>query len=300
MYQWNLGVSRELWSNAGFELQYLGSRSIHLDRSYFNNAPAPGPGPVNPRRPNQLWGQIRTIQNDLIANYHGFTGIFRQRMSHNLQMLASYTWSHTLDVSTDSNGGGAAMNDYDWHLDYGNANWDIRHRFVTSFIYDLPRLNGTNSVLRWTLGSWQANGIFTAQSGIPINVIIAADQANIGRPNQRPNLVGTPSANCGSGHLIGCINSAAFALPAPFTFGNAGRNLIFGPGLVDADFSLFKNIPINERTTFQFRAEMFNIFNHPNFANPGNPATWNTASFGNVTQTTTDNRDIQFGAKIIF
>ena len=135
-------------------------------------------------------------------------------MSHNLQMLASYTWSHTLDVSTDSNGGGAAMNDYDWHLDYGNANWDIRHRFVTSFIYDLPRLNGTNSVLRWTLGSWQANGIFTAQSGIPINVIIAADQANIGRPNQRPNLVGTPSANCGSGHLIGCINSAAFALPA--------------------------------------------------------------------------------------
>ena len=73
------------------------------------------------------------------------------------------------------------MNPYNWRQDYDNANWDIRHRFVTSFIYDLPRLNGTNSVLRWTLGSWQANGIFTAQSGIPINVIIAADQANIGR-----------------------------------------------------------------------------------------------------------------------
>jgi len=89
-------------------------------------------------------------------------------------------------------------------------------------------------------------------------------------------------------------------LPAPFTFGNAGRNLIFGPGLVNADFSLFKIIPIKERTRLQFRAEMFNIFNHPNFANPGNPATWNTASFGNITQTTTDNRDIQFGAKFIF
>lgn len=302
MYQWNLGISRELWGNAGFELQYLGSHSLHLDRSYFNNTPAPGPGSVNPRRPNQAWGQIRTIQNDLIGNYHGLTAIFRQRMSHSLQMMASYTWSHTLDVATDSNGGGAAMNDYDWHLDYGNANWDIRHRFVTTFIYDLPRFNGMNSLLRWTLGNWQANGIFTAQSGTPINVIIGPDQANIGRPNQRPNLVGTPSTNCGSGHLIGCINSTAFAMPAPFTFGNAGRNLVFGPGLVDADFSLFKNIPIKERIRFQFRAEMFNILNHPNFANPGNgsPATWNTASFGNITSTVTDNRDIQFGAKVIF
>lgn len=190
------------------------------------------------------------------------------------------------------------MNDYDWHLDYGNANWDIRHRFVTSFIYDLPRLNGTNSVLRWTLGSWQGNGIFTAQSGIPFNVTVPPDPANIGRPNQRPNVVGMPSDNCGSGHLIGCINSAAFALPAPFTFGNAGRNILYGPGLVDADFSLFKDFPIKERAKLQFRAEMFNIFNHPNFGSPN--TTLNTGSFGNITQTTTDNRDIQFGAKFIF
>ena len=300
MYQWNLGVERELWKNAGFELQYLGSHSLHLDRSYFNNTPAPGPGSVNPRRPNQNWGQIRTIQNDLIANYHGLTAILRQRMQHNLQVLASYTWSHTLDVATDSNGGGAAMNDYKWWLDYGNANWDIRHRFVTSFIYDLPALRSGNPVLRWTLENWQANGIFTAQTGMPFNVIIAPDQANIGRPNQRPNIVGTPSANCGSGHLIGCINSAAFALPAPFTFGNAGRNLLYGPGLVNADFSIFKDFPIKERAKFQFRTEMFNIFNHPNFANPGNPAVWSTASFGNITSTTTNNRDIQFGAKLVF
>ena len=300
MYQWNLGVERELWKNAGFELQYLGSHSLHLDRSYFSNRPAPGPGSVNPRRPNQNWGQIRTIQNDLIANYHGLTAILRQRMQHNLQVLASYTWSHTLDVATDSNGGGAAMNDYKWWLDYGNANWDIRHRFVTSFIYDLPALRSGNPVLRWTLENWQANGIFTAQTGMPFNVIIAPDQANIGRPNQRPNIVGTPSANCGSGHLIGCINSAAFALPAPFTFGNAGRNLLYGPGLVNADFSIFKDFPIKERAKFQFRTEMFNIFNHPNFANPGNPAVWSTASFGNITSTTTNNRDIQFGAKLVF
>ena len=297
MYQWNLGVSRELWKNSGFELQYLGSHSLHLDRSYFNNTPQPGPGSVDPRRPNQLWGQIRTIQNDEIANYHGLTTIFRQRMDRGLQVLASYTWSHSIDVSTDSNGGGAPMDAFNWRRDYGNANWDIRHRFVTSFVYDLPSVNGPN-VVRWMLGHWQANGIFTAQTGIPFNVLISPDQANIGRGNQRPNVVGTPSANCGSGHLVRCIDSSAFAMPAPFTFGNAGRNILVGPGLVDADFSVLKDFPVKERLKFQFRAEMFNIFNHPNFGNPN--TTWNTGSFGNITQTTTDNRDIQFGVKLVF
>jgi len=110
--------------------------------------------------------------------------------------------------------------------------------------------------------------------------------------------VGTPSADCGSGHLVGCIDSSAFALPAQFTYGNAGRNILVGPGLVGADFSVFRDFPIKERLKFQLRAEMFNIFNHPNFGNPN--TTWNTGSFGNITQTTTDNRDIQFGAKLVF
>jgi len=309
MYQWNLGVERELWKNAGFELQYLGSHSLHLDRSYFNNTPLPGPGAVNPRRPNQLWGQIRTIQNDETANYSGLTAILRQRMSRGLQILASYTWAHSTDVSTDSNGGGAPMDAYDWHRDYGNANWDIRHRFVTSIVYDLPSLSGKEALLRWTLGNWQANTIVTAQTGQPFNVLISPDQANIGRGNQRPDLVGTPHENCGSGHLTNCIDPSAFALPAQFTFGSAGRNILYGPGLVNFDFSLFKDFPIKERLKLQFRAEMFNIFNHPNFANPNatcstfDPLTGlcvSTGSFGRVTQTTTDNRDIQFGLKLVF
>ena len=191
------------------------------------------------------------------------------------------------------------MDAFDWHRDYGNANWDIRHRFVTSVVYDLPSLAGRSSLLRWTLGDWQANGIFTAQTGQPFNVLISPDQANIGRGNQRPDLVGTPHANCGAGHVTGCIDATAFALPAQYVFGTAGRNLLFGPGLVNMDFSIFKDFPIKERFKFQFRAEMFNIFNHPNFANPSG-LTFGTTSFGNITSTTTDNRDIQFGAKLIF
>src|SRR5262249_4742020 len=110
MHQWSFGIEPELWRSSGLELQYRGSPSLHLDRSYYNNTPYfPGPGTVASRRPNQLFGQIRTINNDEIANYQGLSFVLRQRFSHGLHFLASYTWSHTLDVTTDSNGGGAPM-----------------------------------------------------------------------------------------------------------------------------------------------------------------------------------------------
>ncbi len=299
MYQWNLGLARELSSKSGFELQYLGSHSIHLDRSFYNNQPVTlGPGSVNSLRPNQLWGRIRTIQNDETANYNGMTAIFRQRMTRGLQVLASYTWSHTLDMSTDSNGGGAPMNAYNIYGDYGDANWDIRHRFVASVVYELPKLSGQNAVVRAILGNWQINDITTLQSGMPINVGIAGDVANSGRANQRPDVVGTPSAHCNSSHLTNCIDASAFAMPAAFTFGNARRNLLTGPSLLNTDFSLFKDLPITERAKFQFRAEFFNIFNHPQLANPN--STFGTSSFGSITSIVADNRDIQFGAKLVF
>ncbi|MDQ2775788.1 MAG: TonB-dependent receptor, partial [Acidobacteriota bacterium] len=138
MNQWSADLERTVWTNAALDVQYLGSHSTHLDRSYYNNTPQPGPGSVSSRRPNQLFGDIRTIQNDEEANYNGLSVVLRQRLNHGLSMLASYTWSHDLDVTTDSNGGGAPMNPYNWHADYGNSNWDVRHRFVASFNYDLP------------------------------------------------------------------------------------------------------------------------------------------------------------------
>jgi hypothetical protein len=298
MYQWNLGAERELWRNAGFEVQYLGSHSLHLDRSYYNNQPPPGPGSIQSRRPNQLWGQIRTIQNDEIANYEGLTAIFRQRMTRGLQVLASYTWSHTLDVSSDSNDGGYPVNAYDWHGDYGNSNWDIRHRFVASVVYDLPKLADSNWLVRGVFGNWQVNDITTLQSGKPFNVVMAADVASISRGgNQRPNLVGKPSTNCSTSHLTDCIDPSAFAIPDPFTFGNAGRNILTGPNFLNTDFSLFKVFPIHEQTKVEFRAEFFNAFNRPQLANPN--ATIGDA-FGQVQSTIADNREIQFGLKFVF
>jgi hypothetical protein len=305
LYQWNLGAERELWKNAGFELQYLGSRSIHLDRSYYENQPTPGPGSIQSRRPNQLWGQIRTIQNDEIASYNGLTAVFRQRMSHGVQVLASYTWSHDLDITSDSNDGGNPVNAFNWHADYGNSNWDIRHRFVSSVIYELPALKTSNWLVKGVLGGWQLNNITTLQSGKPINVTMAADIASISRAgNQRPDIVGSIHADCNTSHLTNCIDLTAYAQPAAFTFGNGGRNRLVGPAYLNTDFSLFKSFPIHEALKLQFRAEFFNAFNRPQLDNPNGQITnfdpANPGSFGNITNTVADNRDIQFGLKLVF
>ncbi|WP_321470040.1 TonB-dependent receptor [uncultured Paludibaculum sp.] len=302
MNQWSFDVQQGLWKNAALEIGYLGSHTLHLDRSYFINTPLPGPGSIALRRPNQNYASIRIIQNDEIANYEGLSATLRQRLVHGLTLLSSYTWSHALDVTTDSNGGGAPMNPFSWRSDYGNSNWDLRHRFISSFTYDVPFLKSSaNGLVRNTLGGWQTNGILTLQGGMPYNVTISGDVANTGAGNQRPNLLSTPSANCGGGHLVNCINPAAFALPSAYTYGNAGRNLLRGPGIALLDFSLFKNISLYERLRLQFRAEFFNLMNTPTFRNPSSTLNFNnTASFGNISSTARDNRQIQFGLKLLF
>jgi hypothetical protein len=304
MNQWSAGLERQLWSGGGLEVQYLGSHSYHLDRSYYNNTPLPGPGPVNSRRPNPLFGPIRTVANDEIANYESMSAIFRQRMTHGLQMLASYTWSHTLDVTTDSNGGGTPMNPYWWKADYGNSNWDIRHRFVMSFVYEIPFFATSNPILKGALAKWQMGGVVTLQTGLPFNVATSVDTANTSASGTyRPNLVGTATQNCGRGHLVGCIDPTAFSIaglyPATpnYAYGNLGRNIFHGPGAETVDLSLVKNFPIKERLKFQFRFETFSLLNHANFSNPS--ATINTSSFGNITGAG-GNRNIQLGAKLVF
>lgn len=310
MNQWSAGLERQLWSGGGFELQYLGSHSYHLDRSYYNNTPLqPGPGSVNSRRPNPLFGVIRTVNNDEVANYESMSAIFRQRLTHGLQLLASYTWSHTLDISSDSNGGGTPLIPYDWHDDYGNSNWDIRHRFVASFVYDIPFFSVSNHVVKAMFTKWQANGIVTLQTGIPFNVSTGTDTANTASSGTyRPDLVSTPTDNCGRGALVGCINAAAFTVndlypitPTHYAYGNAGRNLLHGPGAATTNFSVFKNFPIVERMKLQIRFESFGLFNHSNFGNPS--ATLNTSSFGNITSlnaTAPGSRVIQFAMKLQF
>ncbi|MGC2400994.1 MAG: carboxypeptidase regulatory-like domain-containing protein [Acidobacteriaceae bacterium] len=323
LYQWNLSWGQELWKGAGAELQYIGSHAIHLDRDFYNNSPLPGGpvGDINSRRPNQLFGRIRTIQNDEYSHYNGMTAILRQRLTHGLSGQASYTWAHDLDISDNSNNGGTTMNQYDINLDYGNSNWDIRNRFVAIATYDLPKFGGSGYLMQNTLGGWQVNAIVTLQSGIPYNVYLDNDQANVSQPNgnvQRPNWVHLPSANCTTKFYIAnstasCIDGSAFEYPAQFTYGTGGRNPLHGPGFENVNASIFKDFGIWERLHFQFRAEAQNVFNHPNLANPNSdmqggwdpadPTTW--GDFGTTTSTQknssgTSGRVLQLAGKIIF
>ena len=198
-HQWSVDLQRELWPGTALDLQYVGSNTKNLDRSFFNNTPQPGPGAVDPRRPSQRFRSRRIIQNDLIADYDAVSLILRKRMSHGLQADAHYTFSRTRDMSTHSNGGGQTMNNYDIWADYGPANWDIPHRFVASYIYDVPFLKSSEQpILKYVVAGWQIGGVTTLQSGSPINVTISTDRANIGISGlQRPDLVGAvPELNC--------------------------------------------------------------------------------------------------------
>ena len=170
------------------------------------------------------------IQNDLIADYDAFSIILRKRMSHGMQADAHYTWSRTRDMATHSNGGGQTMDNYDIWRDYGPANWDVPHRFVASYLYDVPFLKDSSQpILKYVVAGWQVSGVTTIQSGTPVNVTLSTDRANIGiTGQQRPDLVGgIPDMNCQPNtagatdvarrQLINCFDASAFALPAQFT-----------------------------------------------------------------------------------
>jgi hypothetical protein len=179
--------------------------------------------------------------------------------------------------------GRSTQDPYNPAADYGPAYWDVPHRFVARYVYELPffRTAGHPAV-RYTLGGWQVSGITTIESGRPFDVRIGTDVANTGHMPQRPDLVGNATDNCGK-VLVNCISADAFRVPAPFTYGNTPRNILRGPGRVTTDLSLAKNFPIRGHRA--------------NFANPN--ATFGTANFGRITSADSM-RQLQLGAKIIF
>jgi len=288
-YQWNADIGYSLWKGAAFEAQYLGSRSIHLDRSYYDNQPI---NPVNTsikslnlQRPNQLFGDIRVFQEDGFSTYHSLTTVLRQREIHGLSGQVGYTWSHDLDLSADSNGGGTLSQQYNIKADYGNANWDVRQRVSGVLTYAMPVLPRANLLTREVLGGWHASAVINVQSGMPFNISMNSNTqaAGVGQGTERPSWSQKESAGCSlktayvkfntSGSS--CINEAAYQ-PAvnyslsskPVAFGNLHRNSLIGPGFQYENFAIFKDFAIWERVKFQFRSEAYNVFNHPSGGNP--------------------------------
>jgi hypothetical protein len=314
--QWNLGYQRQLPQNMVFEVSYVGSKGTRLVKTVDINQAFPVPGltqpPVQPRRPLPNYGGVSVLQSSGSSIYHGLLSRIQRRFSSGLSFLASYTYSHAID---DSSGGNVAQDARNLKADRGSADFDARQRLVASYVYELPFGSGKRfgnewmGVLNTVLGGWEVSGITAFQAGRPIFVQLSSSNqnSNTGSTRDRPN-VGfyddsgvlrpgpSPVIKNRTDKTI-YLDGDAFSSPPRGTFGNAPRNYFDGPGINSWDLMLGKNFR-HEGVNVQFRTEFFNAFNHPIFNQPNrNP---DSRSFGTITSTLMDNREIQFGLKITY
>ncbi len=250
----------------------------------LNNNQLYGAMPSIVRTPYFGFAQLFQAQDSVSSNYNSVQAKLDKRFSHGLSFLMSYTWSHSIDGASVFFGSGAnattifPQDNYNLNAERGRSDFDIRHRLSFSFNYEVPVWRSLPSVLG---KGWELGGILTLQTGQPFSVLTGESLSGTGLGNDRPNVVGDP--NAGPHTVQRWFNTSAFALNAPLTFGNAGRNIVTGPGYRDFDFSLIKNTKLGEKVKAQFRAEFFNIVNHPAFALPSNILA--ARNFGTLFQT---------------
>jgi hypothetical protein len=236
----------------------------------------------------------------------------QQRLTRGLALLSSYTYSKSIDDAsnffTSAGDPNFPQDSQNLRLERGRSNFDVRHRLSTSFSYELPfgrgrRFLGNDGIVTTLLSGFQLNGIVTLQSGRPFTVALLSDidNSNTGRSslgfgaNDRPNVAG--DATAGNRTPERWFNTSAFVFPAFGTFGNAGRNILDGPGYRNVNASLLKNARLSERMNLQLRLEAFNLFNTPNFNLPDNFL--GSPTFGRILSAR-DPRHLQFGAKLLF
>lgn len=303
--EWFVDFQRELPAQIVFTASYMGESGRQLAFVQNLNTPfTPGPGTLQNRRPWPFFGSISSYPAGANSNYNGLTLKAVKRYSNGLEFLASYTWSHNLDDGTGllNDDTSPARNPYDLALDYGNSAYDLRQRFVASFMYDLPFGTGrqwlpSNRALNWLFGGWQVGGILTVQTGQYFTPTLSVDLTNTGTTNF-PNAVSNPNLPANQRSIANWFNLSAFALPAQYVYGNAGRGIVEGPPLRNMDLKIGKNFYFRERYRFEFRAEMFNFTNTPHFALPN--ATVNSAQEGTITSTAGNPRLIQGALKFVF
>jgi hypothetical protein len=287
---YNLNLQQELFRNAVLQVGYVGSHGTKLFRYRDINQP-PNPaistarvfdnGPFAPSGGTFFYvNQIETTAN---SNYNALQASLTIRERHGVTSSFNYTWSHSIDNASDGQDyvANATQPDNSHRVDQERAssNFDNRHRFVWTFSYEVPNLLKSHPRLG---AGWQFNGILTLKSGSPFNVNLFDDYNGTGEFFPRPDLVGNPYAGTHApdsflnltAFEVPCKldphgdGSAASCIPGTQHFGTLGRNSLIGPGYSDFDLSLFKTTPINEKVKLQFRAEVFNLFNHPNFSSP--------------------------------
>jgi hypothetical protein len=217
-------------------------------------------------------------------------------------MTSSYTWSRNIDSASNAGtaNAGAINNPYNWNSNRGLSDSDRTHAFVTSYLWDLPKLTSRSAVVRYVLGGWQNNGILSAYSGFTFSPASGIDQSLTGNGADRPDVAGDwrfPGGRTKAEQIQRWFNPAAFVLQREGTFGTAGRNILRGPSSFNLDWGLFKQIPVMEGHSLQFRAEFFNLFNYTNLGLPD--ANLQSPNFGRINSAGSP-RIIQFALKYVF
>jgi hypothetical protein len=327
-FNYSFGLQQALGPKAMLSVSYVGNESRkQLTTRDINQALL---NPVNPANsaqglhggiPGSLqqstrpfysqfpnYGVINTVGSNASGNYNSLQATIKTSSFHGISSAFNYTWSHSLDVMTTYRSR-LPQDSTNLHGDYGNSDYDTRNNFNGAVFYEVPHFGGP----RWLSTGWQVNAAVSFRGGLPFNITTSSDNTGTSEKYQRPNIVGNPFA--GVSHSISgtnpiqWINPAAFATPAPGTFGNLRRGQFYGPGFEDVDLSVFKNTQLHEKVTLQLRAEMFNLLNHNNYSQPN--GTFNSSSFGKVSDTAGDANgspgigpgepfNTQIAAKIIF
>ncbi|MBA3247694.1 MAG: TonB-dependent receptor [Pyrinomonadaceae bacterium] len=356
LQQYNASVQYELFRNYVVEAAYVGTRGVNLFRQIgINQARLASPSnpvvngvtgavittntPANAalRAPFQGAGINNFFQNQTTAqsNYNSMQLSLTKRFSQGLSFLASYTFAKSIDNASGQGGGpgtGGVLNpgsvgetspilgnQFDNRANRGVSDFDRPHRFVFSSVYELPDpISPEGSlVARLALNDWQIGGIFTAMSGLPIDIVDVQGASLYGLNGaalSRPNLVGDPFSNVPAGfyfnpaafaratvlagQVIPSSGGMAIATAAGTDFGNVGRNILRGPRQINLDLSIIKRFAIDESKNVEFRTELFNLTNHVNFANPISDL--NTVGFGRIISTSNNPRLIQFALKFNF
>jgi hypothetical protein len=302
MVQDNLNVQRDLGHSMVLEVGYAGSKGNSLYRSRNVNQALAIPGSplsIANRRPFPKYGNVGWLEDSANSTYHSMQVRLDRRFVSGVSVLGSYTWSKSIDDNSGSGGAsetGGNMNNYNLHLERGLSAFDHRHRATAAVMWQ-PQIGQSlhGFAAEWAKG-WQFNGILTLSSGPPFTPALAGDVSLTGNGNDRPLVTG--NSNVDNPDPSGWINKSAFALPTTGVYGNAGRNSITGPGYNDIDFAAFKNFAKGDNPQLvQFRIEIFNLANHPQFFLPNK--FMDSPQFGTISRAR-DPREIQLALRMSF
>lgn len=324
----SLGMQQQLSRSTVLELTYLGATGHHLFNQINLNQPLPSTGTaaqVQASRPYPTYGNISWVESEGVSNYHSLQVKLQRNYTHGFTILIADTYGKSLDdtggVSTTQPASPAYPQDSRniAYTMYGRSDFDVRNRLVVSPVYELPLGRGkallSNGVGSAILGGFQVSSIITSQTGTPFRAGLSnslggsnTGNSTIASGIDRPNLVPGVDPNAGPKSHTQWFNPAAFALPNPGTFGNAGRNILKGPGFTNVDLTMARVFLLPREKSVQARFETFNVFNHPNFGLPSANLALTAGGVGQLSPTfgpinsamANDNRDFQLALKFAF